>query len=170
MSERAATAGAANTLTFEGSEIRGDNTDGIGLLRDLTVNLGVVVEDSSILILGAGGATRGIIGPLLEMQPRSLKIANRSVGKAQMLADYFSDSGPVTACAFDDVPGTEKYDRTINATSAGLKGEAPPDPAAAIAKDTCCYDLSYGHKPTPVQCLGPRLRCRSVRYGLGDAG
>jgi len=149
MSERASTAGAANTLTFEGSEIRGDNTDGIGLLRDLTVNLGVVVEDSSILILGAGGATRGIIGPLLEMQPRSLKIANRSVGKAQMLADYFSDSGPVTACAFDDVPVTETYDLIINAPSAGLKGEAPPYPAAAISKDTFCYDLSYGHKPTP---------------------
>ena len=149
MSERASTAGAANTLTFDSSEIRGDNTDGIGLLRDLAVNLGVVVEGSSILILGAGGATRGIIGPLLEMQPRSLKIANRSVGKAQMLADYFSDSGPVTACAFDDVPVTETYDLIINATSAGLKGEAPPYPAAAISKDTFCYDLSYGHKPTP---------------------
>ena len=149
MSERASTAGAANTLTFESSEIRGDNTDGIGLLRDLAVNLGVVVESSSILILGAGGATRGIIGPLLEMQPKSIKIANRSVGKAQMLADHFSGSGPVTACQFDNVPVTEAYDLIINATSAGLKGEAPPYPAAAISKDTFCYDLSYGHKPTP---------------------
>jgi len=149
MSERASTAGAANTLTFEGSEIRGDNTDGIGLLRDLAVNLGVVIEDSSILILGAGGATRGIIGPLLEMEPKALKIANRSVGKAQMLADHFSGSGPVTACGFDAVPVTEAYDLIINATSAGLKGEAPPYPAAAISKDTFCYDLSYGHKPTP---------------------
>jgi len=149
MSERASTAGAANTLTFESSEIRGDNTDGIGLLRDLAVNLGVVIEDSSILILGAGGATRGIIGPLLEMQPKSLKIANRSVGKAQMLADHFSESGPVTACQFDNVPVTEAYDLIINATSAGLKGEAPPYPAAAISKDTFCYDLSYGQKPTP---------------------
>ena len=149
MSERASTAGAANTLTFDSSEIRGDNTDGIGLLRDLAVNLGVVVEGSSILILGAGGATRGIIGPLLEMQPKSIKIANRSVGKAQMLADHFSGSGPVTACQFDNVPVTEAYDLIINATSAGLKGEAPPYPAAAISKDTFCYDLSYGHKPTP---------------------
>jgi shikimate dehydrogenase len=149
MSERASTAGAANTLTFEGSEIRGDNTDGIGLLHDLEVNLGVAVEGSRILILGAGGATRGIIGPLLEMQPKSIKIANRSLSKAQMLADHFSGSGPVTACQFDNVPVTEAYDLIINATSAGLKGEAPPYPAAAISKDTFCYDLSYGHKPTP---------------------
>jgi len=149
LSERASTAGAANTLTFEGGEIRGDNTDGIGLLRDLAVNLDVVIEDSSILILGAGGATRGIVGPLLEMQPKSLKIANRSVGKAQMLADHFSESGPVTACPFAAVPVTEAYDLIINATSAGLKGEAPPYPAAAISKDTFCYDLSYGLTPTP---------------------
>ena len=149
MSERAATAGAANTLSFEGGEIHGDNTDGIGLLRDLAVNLDVVIEDSSILILGAGGATRGIIGPLLEMQPKLLRIANRSLGKAKMLADHFSDSGSVTACQFDAVPVTKAYDIIINATSAGLKGEAPPYPAEAISSKTFCYDLSYGLKPTP---------------------
>jgi shikimate dehydrogenase len=149
MSERASTAGAANTLVFKGGEIHGDNTDGIGLLRDLAVNLGVVVENSRILILGAGGATRGIVGPLLEMQPESLQIANRSLGKAQMLADHFSESGPVTACKFDAVPVSEPYDLIINATSAGLKGEAPPYPSEAISENTFCYDLSYGLKPTP---------------------
>jgi len=149
MSERASTAGAANTLSFKGGEIHGDNTDGIGLLRDLTVNLDVTIEGSRILILGAGGSTRGIVGPLLEMQPKSLHIANRSLGKAQMLADHFSESGPVTACPFNAVPVVKPYDLIINATSAGLKGEAPPYPAAAISKDTFCYDLSYGLKPTP---------------------
>ena len=149
LTERAATAGAANTLSFDDGEIRGDNTDGIGLLRDLAVNLGVVIGDASILILGAGGATRGIVGPLLEMQPKSLKIANRSVGKAQMLADHFSGSGPVTACHFGAVPVSKAYDLIINATSAGLRGETPPYPAAAISKHTFCYDLSYGLKPTP---------------------
>jgi shikimate dehydrogenase len=149
MSDRAATAGAVNTLTFKSGEIRGDNTDGIGLLRDLAVNLGVTIEGASILILGAGGATRGIVGPLLEMQPASIRIANRSLGKAQILADHFSRSGPVTACRFNVVPVSEPYDLIINATSAGLKGEAPPYPSAAVSKNTYCYDLSYGLQPTP---------------------
>jgi shikimate dehydrogenase len=149
MSDRAATAGAVNTLTFKSGEIRGDNTDGIGLLRDLAVNLGVTIEGASILILGAGGATRGIVGPLLEMQPASIRIANRSLGKAQILADHFSRSGPVTACRFNVVPVSEPYDLIINATSAGLKGEAPPYPSAAVSKNTYCYDLSYGLRATP---------------------
>jgi shikimate dehydrogenase len=149
MSDRAATAGAVNTLTFKSGEVRGDNTDGIGLLRDLAVNLGVTIDGANILILGAGGATRGIVGPLLEMQPASLRIANRSLGKAQILADHFSRSGPVTACRFNVVPVSEPYDLIINATSAGLKGEAPPYPSAAISENTFCYDLSYGLEPTP---------------------
>lgn len=149
MSERAATAGAVNTLSFKGGEIHGDNTDGIGLLRDLAVNLGVSLDGANILILGAGGATRGIVGPLLEMQPASLRIANRTLGKAQILAEHFSRSGPVTACRFNVVPVSEPYDLIINATSAGLKGEAPPYPSAAITEKTFCYDLSYGLQPTP---------------------
>jgi shikimate dehydrogenase len=149
LSERARTAGAANTLSFRAGEIFGDNTDGIGLLRDLAVNLGVTLEGANILILGAGGATRGIIGPLLEIQPASLLIANRTLDKAQILTDHFSRSGPVSACRFNAVPVTEKYDLVINATSAGLKGDAPPYPAAAISPGTLCYDLSYGLTPTP---------------------
>ena len=149
LTERASTAGAANTLTFADGEIHGDNTDGIGLLRDLTINLGVALDGANILILGAGGATRGIVGPLLEMQPASLRIANRTMDKAQALADHFSRSGPVSACRFNMVPVTEIYDLIINATSAGVKGEVPPYPAAAISRNTLCYDLSYGLKPTP---------------------
>lgn len=148
-SERAATAGAVNTLSFKGGEIYGDNTDGIGLLRDLAINLGVAIEDANILILGSGGATRGIVGPLLEMQPAKITIANRTMGKAQALSDHFSQTGPVTACRFNAVPVSRAYDLIINATSAGLKGEAPPYPAAAISKATFCYDLSYGLQPTP---------------------
>lgn len=149
LSERASTAGAVNTLTFKDGEILGDNTDGFGLLRDLVVNLGLKLEDSNILILGAGGATRGIIGPLLEMNPASLRIANRTLGKAQALAEHFSRSGPVTACRFNVVPVSEPYDLIINATSAGLQGAAPPYPAAALSEQTVCYDLSYGLNPTP---------------------
>jgi shikimate dehydrogenase len=136
-------------LSFRDGEILGDNTDGIGLLRDLAVNLDVTLEGANILILGAGGATRGIVGPLLEMQPLSLRIANRTLDKAQILADHFSRSGPVSACRFNAVPITEKYDLIINATSAGVKGDSPPYPAAAISPETLCYDLSYGLKPTP---------------------
>lgn len=149
LSERANTAGAVNTLSFRDSEIDGDNTDGIGLLRDLVINLGVAIEGANILILGAGGATRGIIGPLLEMQPASLRIANRTIDKADALVEHFAHSGPVSACRFNVVPVTEKYDLIINATSAGYKGEAPPYPAAAVSSDTLCYDLSYGLKATP---------------------
>ena len=149
VSERAATAGAVNTLAFQDGRIIGDNTDGIGLLRDLVVNLGLALEGANILILGAGGATRGIIGPLLEMQPSSLCIANRTVDKAEALVEKFSASGPVSASQFSVVPTTEAYNLIINATSAGLKGEAPPYPAAAISATTFCYDLSYGLKPTP---------------------
>lgn len=148
-SERAATAGAVNTLSFRGGEIHGDNTDGIGLLRDLAINLGVAIEGSNILILGAGGATRGIVGPLLEMQPASLRIANRTLDKAQALADHFSHSGPVSACMFNVVPVSDRFDLIINATSAGLRGESPPYPSSAISESTFCYDLSYGLKPTP---------------------
>jgi shikimate dehydrogenase len=149
LSERASTAGAVNTLTFREGEIFGDNTDGIGLLRDLTINLGVALEGSNILILGAGGATRGIVGPLLEMQPESVRIANRTLDKAQALADHFSYSGPVSACRFNVLPASEKYDLVINATSAGLKGDTPPYPEAAISDETLCYDLSYGLESTP---------------------
>ncbi len=149
LSERGSTAGAVNTLSFRDGEILGDNTDGIGLLRDLAINLGFTLEGANILILGAGGATRGIVGPLLEMQPSSLRIANRTIDKAEALAKHFSHSGPVSACRFNVVPISEKYDLIINATSAGFKGETPPYPAGAISSDTFCYDLSYGLKPTP---------------------
>lgn len=149
LSERASTAGAVNTVAFRGSEMFGDNTDGIGLLRDLDVNLGVELEDTNILILGAGGATRGILGPLLEMRPRSLRIANRTLDKAQALVERFDRFGPVSACRFNVVPVSEPYDLIINATSAGVRGETPPYPGAAISERTFCYDLSYGLSPTP---------------------
>ncbi|MDH3351335.1 MAG: shikimate dehydrogenase [Gammaproteobacteria bacterium] len=149
MSERASTAGAVNTIAFRGSEMYGDNTDGIGLLRDLGVNLGINLENANILILGAGGATRGIVGPLLEMQPASLRIANRTIEKAQMLVKQYAAQGPVSACRFDVVPVSDPYDLIINATSAGVRGEMPPYPEAAISANTFCYDLSYGLSATP---------------------
>lgn len=149
LSERATNAGAVNTLAFQDGEIFGDNTDGIGLMRDLTRNLQLTVRDANILVLGAGGATRGILGPLLAAQPERVTIANRTLSKARDLADWFGSSGNVTACRFRDVSGSPPYSLVINATSAGLRGETPPYPEAAIGPDTFCYDLSYGLTPTP---------------------
>lgn len=149
VSDRAHLAGAVNTLSFIDGKIHGENTDGIGLLRDLVVNLGVNLDGANILILGAGGATRGIVGPLLEMEPASLCIANRTLGRAQKVVSEFAKLGPVTACRFSAVPIDRAYDLIINATSAGVTGQTPPYPASAIRKETFCYDLSYGLTATP---------------------
>ena len=167
LSDRAAAAGAANTLSFKKNEVYGDNTDGVGLIRDLTINQDVTIEDARILILGAGGATRGIVGPLLEMKPELLQVANRSMGKAQMIADIFASAGPVNACQFDAVPVVKPYDIIINATSAGLKGEEPPWPSAAISTDTFCYDLSYGLKPTPFSTWAKDAGAKKSVMGWG---
>ena len=149
LSDRAQSAGAVNTLVFRKNKICGDNTDGIGLMRDLLVNLGLKLADVNILILGAGGATRGIVGPLLDAKPKSITIANRTMSKARVLAEHFSASGPVTACQFREVLPSSSYDLVINATSAGVKGEVPSYPESAITDRTFCYDLSYGIKTTP---------------------
>jgi shikimate dehydrogenase len=162
-SERANVAGAVNTLVFKDGHIYGDNTDGIGLQIDLKLNLGLKLEDANILILGAGGATRGIVAPLLEEKPASLVIANRTVARAEAIAEIFSANGPVSACSFSDVKTLPIYDLVINATSAGVKGEIPPYPAAAISDHTFCYDLSYGLNPTPFsQWAAEQGAARSV--------
>ncbi len=149
LSDRARTAGAINTLTFHDREVHGDNTDGIGLLRDLAINLNIELKGSRILILGAGGATRGITGPLLEVQPSHLLIANRTESRAEEIAEAFEEDGPVEACGFDAPEVDQPFDLVINATSAGFNGETPPYPAGCIGSDTLAYDLSYGLKNTP---------------------
>ena len=149
LSERAQTAGAINTIAFEDDGLFGDNTDGVGLIRDLGHNLGVRLRDSNILILGAGGATRGILAPLLAAGPASLLIANRTVARARDLASEFAARGDVESCSFDEVPASRTFDLVINATSAGVRGETPPYPQSAIGEATVCYDLSYGLTPTP---------------------
>lgn len=148
-SERANIAGAVNTLVFKDGHIYGDNTDGVGLLTDLKRNLGLHLENSNILILGAGGATRGIVAPLLETQPASLQIANRTIAKADAIVSIFAKHGPVSASRFDEIGSLPVYDLVINATSAGVRGETPPYPEAAVSRHTFCYDLSYGLAPTP---------------------
>ncbi len=166
-SERAATAGAVNTLSFKDGEIYGDNTDGVGLLRDLTYNCGFELKDANILILGAGGATRGIVSPLLDKAPASIRIANRTISKAQALAEHFSSSGPISACRFDAIPVADKYDLVINATSAGLTGDTPPYPHKAVSPTTFCYDLSYGLSPTPFSLWAKEAGAERSIMGWG---
>ncbi len=149
LSERAEIAGAVNTVSFDDDGFVGDNTDGVGLMRDLKVNLNLTIEGANVLILGAGGATRGIVRPLLDAKAASVMIANRTLAKAEGLVEHFSSFGPVYACSFDDVPRTVHYTLIINATSAGLKGKTPPYPDRAVTDTTFCYDLSYGLTPTP---------------------
>jgi shikimate dehydrogenase len=149
LTERAQRAGAVNTLRkgLDG-RLLGDNTDGAGLVRDLTVNAGVSLQGKRILLLGAGGAVRGALEPLLAEKPAVLMIANRTVEKAEQLAHLFEDLGPVFASGFDWLE--EPVDLIINATSASLAGELPPiSPSLIQPGHTVCYDMMYGKEPTP---------------------
>jgi shikimate dehydrogenase len=145
-SPRAEKAGAVNTM-FQDAQGRlcGDNTDGVGLVRDLT-SAGVALRGKRLLVLGAGGAVRGVLGPLLAEQPQQLVIANRTREKAGELARLFRDEGPVAASAFDALTGP--FDLVINGTSASLQGELPPLPSNIFATGAHAYDMMYGAAPT----------------------
>jgi shikimate dehydrogenase len=167
LTERAKLAGAVNTITRkENGELEGDNTDGVGLIADLRENLNVELIDSSILILGAGGATRGIIPPLMEQKPAELLIANRTVDKAQALSNAFVDLGNIDACGFDNLDGRH-FHLIINATSAGLEGELPPFPSSILSPDTVCYDLSYSMHDTPFIAWAKEHGCKQAYQGWG---
>jgi shikimate dehydrogenase len=148
LTARAQRAGAVNTLSkLADGTLLGDNTDGAGLVRDLTVNAGFSLKDKRILLLGAGGAVRGALEPLLAEQPASVIIANRTVDKAELLAELFADLGPVSASGFDWLQ--EPVDLIINATSASLTGDVPPIAGSLIEPGkTVCYDMMYSKEPT----------------------
>lgn len=164
LTERAKAAGAVNTLKFDGDMILGDNTDGIGLVADIVRNAGAVVEGSKVLLLGAGGAARGVILPLLEQRPQQLVIANRTLAKAEELAAQFAAQGPVTANAFDSM--CEEFDIVINATSASLSSDLPPIAPEIIGPATFVYDMMYGKEPTVFMHFATERGAR-VRDGLG---
>jgi len=146
-SERAGLAGAANTLSFSGDRIRADNTDGAGLCRDITGNLGVDLAGSRVLIIGAGGAVRGVLGPLLAERPEELVVANRTPDKAEALAVDFAPHGPIHAARFEALAG-RAFDLVINGTSASLRGELPPLPAGLFRGGALAYDMMYGTERT----------------------
>ncbi|MFK8051844.1 MAG: shikimate dehydrogenase [Woeseiaceae bacterium] len=168
MSEEASIAGAVNTLVITPDQIVGHNTDGIGLIRDVCANWEVTLTNKRILVLGAGGATQGILSPILGHDPAMVTIANRNVAKAQALANHFGMLGTVEAKRFEEVRNLEPFDLIINATSAGLKGEQPPYPRNAIKPNiTACYDLSYGLTETPFISWAKTNDAGATRSGWG---
>jgi shikimate dehydrogenase len=166
--EHAELAGAINTFKFDVDRKRifGYNTDGIGLLRDLTQNHKIAVEGQRILILGAGGAVQGILGPLLAAKSENITIANRTVEKAEALAQRFGKIGNVRACGYDTL-GNEKFDMIINASSSGLKNELPPLPNSILIDGGITYDLVYNSEPTAFVLWGRRHGASIALDGLG---
>lgn len=165
LSPRAQAAGAVNTLSFSAGCIRGDNTDGIGLVRDIVINAGIPLKGRSVLLIGAGGAARGVILPLIEESIASLVIANRTQATAMSLVDHFSASTvPLSVSAFDQLDAV--FDVIINATSASLGSDLPPLPAAVFGPQTLAYDMMYGARPTVFMDYAAQHGAQ-VRDGLG---
>jgi shikimate dehydrogenase len=148
-SDAANAAGAVNTISIDRDRLRGDNTDGIGFVRDVTVNQRQTLAGRTIIVLGAGGAARGIVGPLLAAEPRELVIANRSQARAVQLVEHFGQARPLRAVAFDELAALPPFDVLVNATSAGLKGEPPPFAPSLVGAGSFCYDLVYSLDDTP---------------------
>lgn len=164
-SARAEAAGAVNTLSFEAGAVIGDNTDGVGLVRDIVLRAGVPLADARVLLLGAGGAARGVILPLLEEAPDEIVIANRTVARAEALIEQFAQPGSrLRAVQFDALAGA--FDIVINATSASLSAELPPVPPSVFGAQTFAYDMMYGAGPTVFMQLAA-AHGASVRDGLG---
>jgi shikimate dehydrogenase len=164
LTDRASLAGAVNTLTFNKGKIYGDNTDGEGLVQDLLMH-DVILKESRILILGAGGAVRGVLLPILAQNPNAITIANRTVSKARELCQHFNDER-LNACSFDETIGQE-FDLIINATSASLSGDLPPIPASIITTSIVCYDMVYGKNETPFLKWASAQGAFKVIDGLG---
>lgn len=166
LSDRARFAGAVNTLCVTADGLYGDNTDGVGLVRDLVANLGVVLEGRRLLLLGAGGAAQGVMAPLLAEQPALLHVANRTADKALASAAHFSALGEVSGGGLDALTGMAPFDVAINATSASLHGAAVVLPEYLLAPGGLAYDMMYGAEPTAfMQALAGR-EVRTVD-GLG---
>jgi len=168
-SMRAQAAGAANTLIFDAQGITADNTDGIGLVRDLTENLQVPLRGKRILLLGAGGASYGVVAPLLEEAPAVLRVANRTVGKADALVKHFAPIAARCALASGSYDALnkrgERFDVVINATSAGLSNDMPPLSDGVFAAGALAYDMVYGTQ-TPFMTFARACGAR-VADGLG---
>ena len=166
LTSRAELAGAVNTLVFNNNEIIGDNTDGFGLLRDIKDNLNTPVAGKRLLILGAGGATRGVLGPLLEELPQSLTVANRTVPKAKELQERFTHLGPIIGCSYDSLAG-QAFDVIIDATSATLDNTMPSLPSGLFAPGSLAYTMMYGKSDSPFRRFSLQQGAAKFSEGLG---
>ena len=165
LSLRAELAGAVNTLVFS-EEVQGDNTDGIGLVADIETNQQVELRETCILVIGAGGAVQGILGPLLERTPSNLTIANRTKDKAIALARIFSAYGDVRGCGLEETD-KQPYDIVINATSTGISGQMPNLPSNIFHGSQLVYDLMYGGRATPFMEWAQASGAQRTSDGLG---
>lgn len=166
LTERAEAAQAVNTLTFNADGILGDNTDGAGLVRDLMVNMNFLLKGSRVLLMGAGGAARGVILPLLEQKPGMLVIANRTRQKAYELQQQFSFYGRINSADYAELC-EEKFDVVINATSASLQGKMPALPGEIFAPGALAYDMMYADGPTPFLQFAKRQGAARLADGVG---
>lgn len=167
-SARATSAGTVNTLWLDnGGQLCGDNTDGVGLVRDLTHNLGLSLSGRRILLLGAGGASRGVLGALLEHAPAVVTILNRTHARAETLAADFAAAGPVRAATTAALAREAPYDLCINGTAASLSNDIPELPRSAIVSATFCYDMAYGPGGTAFTRWAGSLGAARSAMGLG---
>ena len=166
LTHRAQLADAVNTIARQDGHLVGDNTDGAGLLADLTRNLKLHWDSPRILLLGAGGAARGAMGPLLSLQPELLVIANRTVDRAVELATEFAELGPIAACEFSKLEH-RRFDLIVNATSASLHGDVPLVPIDVVDSTTTCYDMAYGAGDTAFVAWAKRLGAARAEQGWG---
>ena len=167
--ERAENAGAANTLYLDGDGVLvADNTDGCGIVRDLLINHGVTLNAARILVLGAGGAVRGVLGPILAEHPGAITIANRTVAKAEALVELFTPvAGETRLCACGFEQPSEPFDLIINGTSASLQGDLPPLSPKVIAEKTVVYDMMYSLQTTTFNRWALEQGAQIVHDGLG---
>jgi len=166
LTPRAQLADAVNTVVRRDEQLIGDNTDGAGLLADLTRNLGLGWESPRVLVLGAGGAARGALEPLFSLRPRLLVIANRTAERAVALAGEFANLGPVSGCEFARLEN-QRFDLIVNATSASLRGEVPLIPIGVVDAMTTCYDMTYGVGDTAFVAWAKRLGAARAEQGWG---
>jgi shikimate dehydrogenase len=167
LTAQAQRAGAVNTLIWQDNgSILGATTDGVGLVRDIAVNQQWVLQGKRILVLGAGGAVRGVLEPLLKQQPQRVIVANRTVSKAEQLAEDFCQFGVISGCGFDQLQN-QQFDVVINGTSASLAGDLPPLPTSLLAGGACCYDMMYAAEPTVFLRWCAQQGAAKIADGLG---
>lgn len=167
LTERAQLAGAVNTLArLEDGEIIGDNTDGAGLVHDIVQRLNWPMENKKILLLGAGGAVRGVLLPILQQSPASIAIANRTRSKAEELAKQFTSFGKVDGYSYNNLP-SEPFDLIINGTSASIAGEVPPVHFGCFGENTAVYDMMYADDLTPFLEFARDMGVQQLSDGLG---